>query len=157
MPVKKQPKPSLEACQKLWALIVTAKDLSPNIERELLGHVYAIWPGRRRSILHIWAYPEIHRLVNGMGTLPDLPPGKRFKVKSASRMMAKVMIKLADKPTEKIGEKPTGKLTEKLRVGYLGWLRKPSEERDYALDERKLYELRLRERHGTRAKIAGGV
>jgi hypothetical protein len=47
--------------------------------------------------------------------------------------------------------------TENLRVGYLGWLRKPSEERDYALNERKLYELRPRERHGTRARIAGGV
>jgi hypothetical protein len=47
--------------------------------------------------------------------------------------------------------------TDNLRVGYLGWLRKPSEERDYALNERKRYELRLRKRYGPRARIAGGV
>ena len=149
MPAKKVPKLSLETCQKLWALIITAKHLSSEEQNELLRHVRAIWPVKRSSFLQTWAYPEIHRLVNGMGTLPDLPPGKSFKVKSASRIVAKVM----NKPTEKFTEK----LTEKMRVGYLGWLRKPSEERDYALNERKLYELRLRERHGTRARIAGRV
>ena len=149
MPAKKQSKLSLEACQKLWALIITAKHLSSEEQNELLNHVRAIWPVKRSSFLQTWAYPEIHRLVNGMGTLPGLPPGKRFSVKSASRMVAKVMNKPAEKFTEKF--------TEKMRVGYLGWLRKPSEERDYALNERKLYELRLRERYGPRARIAGGV
>ena len=146
---KKRPKPSVGVCRRLCASIILNKSLSSEEESEALSYVLANWPGRRRSILHEWAYPEIHRLVNGVGTLPNLPPGKRFKVKSASRMVAKVM----NKPTEKFTEK----LTEKMRVGYLGWLRKPSEERDYALNERKLYELRLRERHGTRARIAGGV
>ena len=149
MPAKKVPKLSLETCQKLWALIITAKHLSSEEQNELLRHVRAIWPVKRSTFLQTWAYPEIHRLVNGMGTLPDLRPGKRFKVKAASRMVAKVM----NEPTEELTEK----LTEKLRTGYLGWRRKPSEERDYALNERKLYELRLRERHGPRARIAGGV
>ena len=149
MPAKKKPKLSLEAFQRLWASIIINKNLSPEEQNELLNYVRARWPVKRSSFLQTWAYPEIHRLVNGMGTLPDLPPGKSFKVKSASRIVAKVM----NKPTEKFTEK----LTEKMRVGYLGWLRKPSEERDYALNERKLYELRLRERHGTRARIAGGV
>ena len=149
MPAKKLPKLSLEVCQKLLALIITAKHLSSEEQNALLNHVRAIWPVKQSSFLRTWAYPEIHRLVNGMGTLRGLPPGKRFRVKSASRIVAKVM----NKPTEKFTEK----LTEKMRVGYLGWLRKPSEERDYALNERKLYELRLRKRHGPRARIAGGV
>ena len=153
MPAKKLPKLSLEVCQKLFALIITAKHLSSEEQNELLNHVRAIWPVKRSTFLQTWAYPEIHRLVNGMGTLPDLRPGKRFKVKAASRMLAKVM----NKPTEKFTEKFTEKLTEKMRVGYLGWLRKPSEERDYALNERKLYELRLRKRYGPSARIAGGV
>ena len=153
MPAKKVPKLSLETCQKLWALIITAKHLSSEEQNELLRHVRAIWPVKQSSFLRTWAYPEIHRLVNGMGTLQGLPPSKRFKVKSASRMLAKVM----NKPTEEFTEEFTEELTEKMRVGYLGWLRKPSEERDYALNERKLYELRLRERHGTRARIAGRV
>jgi hypothetical protein len=149
MPAKKQPELSLEAFQRLWASIIINKNLSPEEQNELLNCVRARWPVKQSSFLQRWAYPEIHRLVNGMGTLPDLPPGKGFKVKSASRMVAKVM----NKPTEKFTEK----LTEKMRVGYLGWRRKPSKERDYALNERKLYEMRLRERHGTRARIAGGV
>ena len=153
MPAKKRSKLSLEACQKLWALIITAKHLSSEEQNELLNHVRAIWPVKRSSFLQTWAYPEIHRLVNGMGTLPSLPPGKRFSVKSASRMVAMVL----NEPTEKLTKKLIEKLTENMRVGYLGWLRKPSEERDYALNERKLYELRPRERHGTRARIAGGV
>jgi hypothetical protein len=96
MPAKKLPKLSLEVCQKLLALIITAKHLSSEEQNALLNHVRAIWPVKQSSFLRTWAYPEIHRLVNGMGTLQGLPPSKRFKVKSASRMVAKVM----NKPTE---------------------------------------------------------
>ena len=90
MPAKKKPKPSLEACQKLWALIVTAKDLSPEIEAELLDLVYAIWPGRPRSVLQEWAYPEIHRLMNGVA-IWQVPLGKRFGIVAASKMIAKII------------------------------------------------------------------
>jgi len=101
MSANKPPKLSVEACQRLWASVAINKNLSSEQQSELLGQVASIWPGRRRSILQEWAYPEIHRLVNGVGTLPNLPPGKRFEVKSASRMVAKVVYKLAEKPTEK--------------------------------------------------------
>ena len=157
MPVKKQPKPSRRSLSEALGFDRYRQGSLAEYRAGVAGACVRYLAGSAAINPTNLGISEIHRLVNGMGTLPDLPPGKRFKVRSASRMMAKVMIKLADKPTEKIGEKPTEKLTEKLRVRYLGWLRKPSEERDYALDERKLYELRLRERHGMRARIAGGV
>jgi hypothetical protein len=126
MPVKKQPKPSLEACQKLWALIVTAKDLSPDIERELLGHVYAIWPRRRRSVLQIWAYPEIDRLVNGLGTMSP----ERLSKYAACRMVGKFMDR---------GWKT-------LYTGHNVWRRKPLKRRDPERYERELYERADRKR-----------
>jgi hypothetical protein len=123
MPAKKKPKPSLEACQKLWALIATAKDLSPEIEKELLGLVYASWPGRRKSWLQELAFPEIHRLVNGVAIWQE-PPGKRFSVYAASKMIAK---------TTKHGS------WKALAVGYYRWLRKrtPQELRVICKGEKK--------------------
>jgi hypothetical protein len=59
MPAKKRPKLSVEACQKLWGSIITAKHLSSGEQNELLDHVRAIWPVKQSSILQTWAYPEI--------------------------------------------------------------------------------------------------
>jgi hypothetical protein len=90
MPAKKPPKPSVEACQRLWASIIINKHLSEERQGQLLRHVSANWPGRPRSVLQEWAYPEIHRLMNGVA-IWQIPFGKRFGIVAASKMIAKII------------------------------------------------------------------
>ena len=71
---------------------------------EVFRHLYSR-PRRRISFLQEWAYPEIHRLVNGVASW-QVPLGKRFSKRAASNMVAKVL------------EHRSG---ETLRTGYLKW------------------------------------
>ena len=107
MSAEKPPKLSLEACKRLFAWIITDEKLPEKERRELLSYTHAIWPGRRRSARQELAYPEIYRLVNGVASW-QVPLGKRFSVRAASKMIAKILKYSPDA----------------LHSGYYCWLRK---------------------------------
>ena len=78
---------------------------------ELFRHLYS-QPRRRSSILQTWAYPDMHRLVNGVA-IWQVPLGKRFSVRTASKMIKEILDKVGDHHS-----------AIALHSGYYEWLHK---------------------------------